>query len=70
MFIDLKRDKNNCQTTYKPWLNKEFIVFTQIERLAGMQVRKELDPLGIHYFECTFELAEYPTLELSALAVC
>lgn len=70
MLVDLKRDEKNCQTTYKPWPNKEFTVFIQVEGLFGIQVQKELETLGIHYFERTFELAENPTLELNALETC
>lgn len=47
---------------YKPWPNKRFIIFTQVEGLSGMLVQKELDTLGIHYFEFTIELAENLTL--------
>lgn len=54
--------KNNCRTTYKPWPNKEFIVFTQVDGLFEIQLQKELDTLGVHYFECIFELANNPAL--------
>lgn len=70
MLVDLKRDEKNCQTTYNPWPNKGFTVFIQVEGLSGIQVQKELETRGIHYFECTFELAENPTLELNVLEAC
>lgn len=70
MFVDLKKGKSNGQTTYKLWPNKEFLVFTQVEGLSEMQLQKEFDILGVHYFECTFELAKNPALQLNALAVC
>lgn len=52
----------NCQTTYKPWTNK---VFPQVEVLCEIQLQKEHDSLRVHYFECTFELAKNPTIQLN-----
>lgn len=42
---------------YKPWPNKDFIVFT-VEGFSGIQTQKELGTLGLCYFGYTFKLAE------------